>query len=76
MAMEQIVYVPESGQLTIELSPDLKKQKRVKIIINEVEEDLESKITLMKKAPQDRDFMADLEEVTTDFSFIDSKIDE
>ena len=76
MSIEQIIDVPANGQLTIELPPALKNSKRVKVVIDKVEEDLETKIALMKKAADDKDFLYDLDEVVKDFENIESKIDE
>jgi hypothetical protein len=73
-AIEQILDVPANGRLTIQLPASLKNSKRVKIVINEVEDTAEAKISLLNKAVQDKDFLADLHEVNKDFESIDSKI--
>ncbi|MBD0279833.1 MAG: hypothetical protein ICV81_17990, partial [Flavisolibacter sp.] len=63
MSIEQIVDVPESRQLIIQLPSSLKDKKRVKLIINEIDEALENKIALLQKSSQDKDFLSDLQEV-------------
>ncbi|MDQ6609753.1 MAG: hypothetical protein M3Y85_08025 [Bacteroidota bacterium] len=75
MSIEQIIDVPENGQLTIHLPSSLKNSKRVKIIINDIDESLDAKIALLKNAADDKDFLADLEEVNKDFEAIESRID-
>ena len=67
MSIEQIVDVPESGNLFIQLPDDLKKKKQVKVIIEDVDEDREAKIALLRQAATDPLFLADMEEVNKDF---------
>ncbi|HVG41212.1 MAG TPA: hypothetical protein VM888_06340 [Chitinophagaceae bacterium] len=76
MGIEQIVDVPPSGELTIQLPSSLKNSKRVKLVINEIDETLENKITLLTKACDDKDFLSDMQEVNNDFEFAESKIEE
>ena len=76
MSVEQIVDVPESGQLTIQLPDYLKGSKKVKVFIDEVNEDREAKISLLRKAANDPLFLADMEEVNRDFEGAESKIEE
>ena len=76
MSVEQIVDVPESGQLTIQLPDYLKGSKKVKVFIDEVNEDREAKIALLRKAANDPLFLADMEEVNRDFEGAESKIEE
>ncbi len=76
MSIEQIIDVPPNGQLTIQLPSSLKEKRRVKLIINEIDDSLENKILLLKKAAQDKDFLSDLEEVNKDFGFVESHIEE
>ncbi|MBD0289165.1 MAG: hypothetical protein ICV79_27660 [Flavisolibacter sp.] len=76
MSIEQIIDVPANGQLVIQLPSSLKNKKRVKLIIDEIDEALENKIALLNKASQDKDFLSDLEEVNNDFEFIEKDIEE
>lgn len=75
MSVEQIVKVPENGQLTIQL-PSALNSKKVKVVIDEVDEDREAKVALLRKAATDKLFLADMEEVSRDFDGIESKIEE
>ena len=75
MSIEQIIDVPPGGQLTIQLPSSMKNKKRVKLIINDVEDSLENKIALLQKASADEDFLADMHEVNRDFEFAESKIE-
>ena len=75
MSIEQIVDVTDSGQLTIQLPPSLINKKRVKVIINDIDENLNNKINLLKKASLDKEFLSDLTEVNKDFEFAESNIE-
>ncbi len=75
MAIEQIIDVPANGKLLIEIPGSQKNKTKLKIIINELDDTLESKIALLRNAIRDPDFLADMEEVNMDFEFIDSKIE-
>lgn len=72
MSIEQIVDVPANGKLTIQLPSSLKDRKRVKLIINDIEDTLENKIFLLKAACNDKDFLTDMQEVNKDFEFVES----
>ena len=76
MSVEEIIDVPESDEVTIQLPEALKKSKRVKIIFNELDDDRGANIVMLLQAPYANDFMADLYEVHNDFEGIESKIDE
>ncbi len=72
MSIEQIVDVTDNGELTIQLPPSLINRKKVKVIINDIDDTLDKKINLLKKASLDKDFLSDLYEVNKDFEFADS----
>ncbi len=76
MAIEQIADVADSGKLTIQLPPSITNRKKVKVIINYIDDTLENKINLLKKASLDKDFVSDMEEVNKDFEFAESNIQE
>ncbi|MBA4139400.1 MAG: hypothetical protein H0X70_02685 [Segetibacter sp.] len=76
MSIEQIVDVPPGGELKIQLPSYLKNRKRVKLIINDIDDTLENKITLLAKACNDKGFLSDMQEVNQDFEFAESKIEE
>lgn len=75
MPVEQIIDVPENGKLLIQLPDVLKKSKRIKIVLSEVDEELEQKIKMLENAPYDKDFMADLYEVHKDFERIEGPLE-
>jgi hypothetical protein len=54
----------------------LKDRRQIRLIIDDIEDTLEIKIALLKKACNDKDFLRDLEEVNKDFQFAESNIDE
>lgn len=76
MTIEQIVDVPSGGQITIQLPFPLNNKKKVKLIINEFDDTLENKISLLQKASHDKDFLSDMQEINRDFEFADSHIKE
>jgi hypothetical protein len=76
MPIEQIVDVPASGQLTIQIPDSFKDRRQIRLIIDDIEDTLEIKIALLKKACNDKDFLRDLEEVNKDFQFAESNIEE
>lgn len=49
MPIEQILDVPANGRLTIQLPASLKNSKRVKVVINEVADTAEVKISFTKQ---------------------------
>lgn len=71
MSIEQIVNVPENGQVTVKIPDFFKNRKQVRLIFNTVEESLESKILLLRKASLDKDFLADQEQVNNCFVLSD-----
>lgn len=74
MSIEQIIDVPANGQVTLQIPDLFKNRKKVKLVFNFLDESLEKKISMLKKASQDKDFLADLEEVNKDFEFADPPI--
>jgi len=76
MPVEQILDVPENGTLTIQLPGFLKGSKRVKVVIDEVNESREEKIALLQQAANDPLFLADMQEVNKDFEGVESNIEE
>ena len=76
MSIEKTVDVPASGQLSIQIPSALRNRKRVKLVINEIDEELENQISIMQKAALDQDFLSDLEEVNNDFDQMESRVEE
>ncbi len=50
--------------------------KKVKVIINDIDDALDKKINLLKKTSLDKEFLADLREVNKDFEFAENNIEE
>ena len=76
MSIEQIIDVPENGQVTLSIPDMFKNRKKVRLVFNAIDDQLESKILSLKLAANDKDFLADMAEINKDFEFADSKIDE
>ena len=60
MLIEENADVTDKGQLTIQLPPSLANRKKVKVIINDIDDSLDNKISLLKKASFDKEFLSDL----------------
>lgn len=76
MSIEQIIDVPATGKVTIDIPSSFRNIKRVRITIDQLDSELDNKISLLKKSVEDPLFIADMEEVNKDFEFIESKIQE
>ena len=74
MTYTQTYEIQKNNQLLINLPDGFKKRKRVKVIIEDYDDEMEDKIKLMKKASKDPLFLADIEEVSEDFKNIDKEI--
>lgn len=66
-------YEINNNELTIKLPEKFKSVKKVRVIIEEVENERSKKIQLLKKALTDPLFNADLEEIRNDFQYSDKK---
>ncbi len=73
MTYTQTYEIQKNNQLLINLPDGFKKRKRVKVIIEDYDDEMEDKIKLMKKASKDPLFLADIEEVSEDFKVIDKE---
>jgi hypothetical protein len=67
MTFEKTYEVQKDNQLIIKLPDRFKEKKRVRVIIEEIEESREEKIKLLKKASKDPIFLSDINEISADF---------
>lgn len=74
MTFEKTYDIQKGNQLVITLPERFKSKKRVKVIIEEVDESRQEKLELLKKASKDPLFLSDINEITTDFEFSDNEI--
>jgi hypothetical protein len=64
-------YKIKNNELTIRLPEKFKSIKKVRVIVEEVENERSKKIQLLKKASTDPLFNSDIEDVKKDFRFSD-----
>lgn len=66
-------YEIKNNELTIKLPERFKSVRKVRVIIEEAENERSKKIQLLKKALTDPLFKADLEEIKNDFQYSDKE---
>lgn len=71
MTFEKTYEIQKNNQLTIKLPEKFKSKKRVRIIIEDVDDDRNAKLDLLKKASKDPLFLSDIQEVKDDFQYSD-----
>ncbi len=74
MTFEKTYEIQKNNQLTIKLPERFKASKRVRIIIEDVDDDRNAKLDLLKKASKDPLFLSDIQEVKDDFQYSDREV--
>lgn len=74
MAFEKTYDIQENNEVIVKLPPRFKTQKRVRIIIQEIDQEREEKINLLRKAVNDPIFLSDIKEVSEDFENADKDL--
>lgn len=74
MTFEKTYEVQKNNQLIIKLPERFKSKKRVKVIIEDVDDSRQEKIKLLKKASNDPLFLSDISETTSDFEDSDNEL--
>jgi hypothetical protein len=69
MTFEKTYEVQKDNRLIIKLPERFKSKKRVKVIIEDVDDSRKEKIKLLRKASKDPLFLSDINEVNSDFAF-------
>lgn len=72
MTWTKVIDVQKS-QLILNL-PDTFRSKKVRVVVEDIGESWEAKMQRMKLAQNDPLFLADLDEVQTDFDFSDNEL--
>lgn len=62
MTFEKTYTIPKDHRLIIRLPEKFKSKKRVKVLLEDVDESRDEKINLLKKASTDPLFLSDIEE--------------
>jgi len=73
MAYKKTYDVQKNNQLVINLPDRFRSRKRVKVTIEDIEEDRDEKISLLKKAASDPIFLSDIAEIDSDFLHSDNE---
>lgn len=73
MTFEQTYELGKGNQLLIQLPENFRKGKKVRVIIEEVDEDREQKIKMLSNAATDPLFANDVNEVREDFKYTDTE---
>ncbi len=74
MIFEKTYNIEKDNRLIIKLPERFKSKKRVKVIIEDVDESRQEKIKLLKKASRDPLFLSDTHEITSDFHDVDHEL--
>ncbi len=74
MTFEKTYEVQKDNRLIIILPERFKSKKRVKVIIEDIDEPRQEKIELLKKATKDPLFLSDINEITSDFRDSDNEL--
>ena len=74
MTYQKTYNVNQDKKLIIELPEQFSSSKRVHVTIEDVDEDRAAKIELLKKAKNDKLFLADIHEIISDFESADADI--
>lgn len=74
MTFEKTYEVQKDNRLIIKLPERFKSRKRVKVVIQDIDDDRQEKIELLRKALKDPLFLSDINEITTDFEDSDSEL--
>lgn len=73
MTFEKTYKVQRNNQLIIKL-PDQFKSKKVRVIVENVDETRDEKMKLMSKASKDPLFLSDIDEIAKDFENSDKDL--
>jgi len=74
MTFEKRYNVQGNNQLVINLPERFKSRKRVRVIIEDIDENRDAKIEMLKKASTDPIFLSDIIEISSDFEISDSEV--
>lgn len=74
MTFENIYEIQKDNRLIIKLPDRFQFKKRVKVIIEDVDESRQERIEMLKKASKDPLFLSDINEITSDFDNSDSEL--
>lgn len=71
MTFEKTFDIDGNRQLVINLPDGFRSKKKVRVFIEDVDEDRDEKISLLKKSSTDPIFLSDISEIESDFRYVD-----
>jgi hypothetical protein len=71
MTFEKTYDVQKNNQIVINLPVRFQSEKKVRVTIEDIDENREEKIALLKKAAVDPIFLSDIAEIESDFRYSD-----
>jgi hypothetical protein len=74
MTYKKTYDIQKKKQLIITLPERFKSIKRVMVIVENIDEDRESKIAVLREASADPLFLADIVETVADFEYSDNEL--
>jgi hypothetical protein len=74
MTFEKTYDVQKNNQLIINLPERFKSRKKVRVIIEDIDENRNVKIAMLKKASTDPLFLSDITETVSDFENSDNEL--
>lgn len=74
MTFEKTYKVQKNKQLIIKLPERFQINKKVRVIVEDIDEDRDEKIRLLRKASKDPLFLSDIDEISIDFENSDTEL--
>ena len=73
MTFERTYEINDNNQLIIRLPDKFRSKRRVRVIIEDIDDDKKSKLESLKKAAKDPLFLSDVQEIQEDFQYTDKE---
>ena len=73
MTFERTYEINDNNQLIIRLPDKFRSKRRVRVIIEDIDDDKKSKLESIKKAAKDPLFLSDVQEIQEDFQYTDKE---
>ena len=74
MTFEKTYDVQKNNQLVINLPDKFRSKKKVRVTIEDIDENRDEKLSLLKKAASDPIFLSDIAEIDSDFRYYDNEL--
>lgn len=74
MTFEKTYTIQKNNQLVINLPDRFRSKKKVKVTIEDIDENRDDKLYLLSKAASDPIFLSDIAEIDSDFRYSDNDL--